>query len=152
MRVIRSPIRRVTIACVVILAACTSRTVWADGWHNPVLELPSVNDWLQDAQQAFPDLQDQLKSSTLQASNDIEKLKNLNKNAANSKPSQQTLKKGQSERPLRGGTLQVKLNQQQQALLARKANDCLEVLAFMKNGNIYPREFPNCSATISSPL
>ncbi|MBP86020.1 MAG: hypothetical protein CMJ64_04770, partial [Planctomycetaceae bacterium] len=51
-------------------------------------------------------------------------------------------KSSKSKQPLRGGSLQANLTPQQQALLARKANDCLQVLAFMKNGNIIPTEFP----------
>lgn len=126
-------------ATTLVTFALTAGFCSADGWHNPVLQLPSVNDWLQDAQTAVPDLQDQLRSSTLRAGRGIEDLKKLAKQGGQKKSEP---KKG-AKRPLRGGRLQAKLTPQQQALLARKANDCLEVLAFMKRDNIYPREFPN---------
>jgi hypothetical protein len=111
---------------------------WADGWHNPVLQLGSVNDWLRDAKDAVPDLESQLTSSTLRAGKSIEDLKKLSKSGGAKKKSS-----NKSKQPLRAGSLQANLTPQQQALLARKANDCLQVLAFMKNGNIYPREFPD---------
>ncbi len=48
-----------------------------------------------------------------------------------------------AKQPARGGTIRANLTPQQQALLGRKAVDCMQVLAFMDQGNIYPREFPN---------
>lgn len=144
MRVLRFSLHAVLVGgCATIALFIATQAAVADGWHNPVLQLPSVQDWLQDAQQAVPDLQDQLQSSTLQAGTGADALKKLTKGKVASKTSKQPQKKGSSKRPLRGGTLQANLNRQQQALLARKANDCLEVLAFMRNDNIYPREFPN---------
>jgi hypothetical protein len=43
----------------------------------------------------------------------------------------------------RGGQILADLTPQQQALLARKGQDCLELLAYLDPKNIIPREFPN---------
>jgi len=110
----------------------------ADGWHDPVLDLGSVNDWLRDVKATIPDLDEQLSSASLRSGRGIEDLKKLAQDNAG-KPKSSSTKRG----PVRGGNLQANLTPQQQALLARKANDCLQVLAFMKQGNIYPHEFPN---------
>ncbi len=112
----------------------------ADGWHNPVLELGSIDDWLQDAKAAVPDLDEQLGSSSLRAGRGIEDLKKLAEGRRNEK--QADAPKAKQKQPVRGGNLQAKLTPQQEALLARQANDCMQVLAFMKEGNIIPREFP----------
>ena len=135
------PIRRMLPhAMLTLLAVVVSLTgaprVWGDGWHNPVLELGSVNEWLSEAKAAVPDLESRLTGSTLRAGTNIEDLKKLSKGGPTK------AKSGKSTQPLRGGSLQANLTPKQRALLARKANDCLQVLAFMKNGNIIPSEFP----------
>jgi hypothetical protein len=112
----------------------------ADGWHNPVLYVGSIDDWLGDLKAELPDLGQQIGSTSLRAGRNIEDLKKLARN--NSTKKQSNGNNANRKGPARSGNLQANLTTKQQALLGRKANDCLQVLAFMKQGNIIPREFP----------
>lgn len=123
-----------------LYALSAIQPVAGDGWHNPVLMVGSIDDWLRDAKAAVPDLNEQLGSSSLRSGRGIDDLKKL---AENRRDKQQTNGSNTTpNEPLRGGNLLANLSPEQQSLLARKADECLQVLAFMKEGNIIPREFP----------
>jgi hypothetical protein len=109
----------------------------AHGWHNAALTTASLNDWLADVRQAIPDLMQRMNTTELRSGEGLEALRKRGQAAADSG--------GKSTRgPKRpAGTIQSELTPRQQALLGRKADDCLEALAFMRPENIYPDEFPN---------
>lgn len=125
--------------------------VSADGWHSPVLEAGSVDQWLGEARAVFPqkqqaravaDFSDAPGSSSLQAGRDIEALKRKARGGASKKKSGQATSQTKTKTPPQANNLQANLNPQQQAFLSQKANDAIQILAFMKEGNVYPREFP----------
>ena len=102
------------------------------GWHNAALTTSSLDEWLADVKAAVPDIMARVTESELRAGRDLSELR-----------------KGQGKddsvvggRPRRGGQIESRLTPQQQELLGRKANDCLEALAFMDPRNIFPEEFP----------
>ncbi|MEO8166319.1 MAG: hypothetical protein ABI619_13075, partial [Betaproteobacteria bacterium] len=132
--------RAVFALTTLLWAVLATQPVAADGWHNPVLQVDSIDAWLRDAKAAIPDLDQQLGSSSLRAGRSIEDLRKLGEKRSPKK--QADAPNAKRGTPVLGGNLQAKLTDEQQALLARKANDCLQVLAFMKEGNIIPREFP----------
>jgi hypothetical protein len=123
--------------------------VRADGWHSPVLEAGSVDQWIGEARAVFPqkqqalavaDFSDASGSSSLRAGRGIEDLKKRANGESSKKKSSQVPPKTKAPPP--AGNLQANLNPQQKAFLSQKANDALQILAFMKEGNIYPQEFP----------
>jgi len=122
--------------CLLILLAClTPATASAHGWHNAALTSSSLDDWLSDVKQAIPDVMKRLNTSEMVSGQGLEALRKRAKEGANSS--------GSGRFPRRAGTIESELTPQQQALLGRKADDCLEALAFMKPENIFPEEFPN---------
>ncbi len=126
-------VRRIAAAVAVLLAPTAVR---ADGWHNAALATSSLDQWLQDVRTGIPDLAQRLGGSSLQSGRGSEAIKRAAESA--SAAPDQTARES-----ARGGTIQANLTPQQRALLGRKANDCMDVLAFMDQGNIIPREFPN---------
>lgn len=123
----------------------------ADGWHSPVLSTGSVNQWLGDAVAMFPkkgadiavaDFSEVSGNSSLRAGRGIEDLKTRAPSSSNkaASPSKKTSSKQTPPSP--AANLLAKLNPQQKAFLSQKANDALQVLAFMKQGNVIPQEFP----------
>jgi len=119
-----------------ILLACLSpASALADGWHNAALTTSSLDDWLSDVKQAIPDVMQRLNSTELVSGQGLEALRKRAKEGRASG--------GSGRFPRRAGTIESDLTPQQQALLGRKADDCLEALAFMKPENILPSEFPD---------
>lgn len=121
--------------CGALLTPCGPTDSAADGFHNAALATRSLEQWLADVEAAIPELGDQLKSSQpgssqLETARDLDSLTDLDREPP-------------PERPVRGGTIQAELTPEQSALLARKGNDCLEILAYMRPENIIPREFPD---------
>ena len=118
-----------------VLCGCAvASSTFADGWHNAALATGSLDEWLQDIKSVVPDLDNRLSNSSLRSGTSLEELKERRQsaNAADS-----------ATKPVAGGKIQSNLTAQQQAVLARKANDCMEVLAYMKRENIFPHEFPD---------
>lgn len=107
----------------------------ADGWHNAALATASLDQWLSDLKREVPDIVNLLSGTQLRAGKGAEGLKELQERLGNGKDAG-----GGPRGP--GGRLDAKLTPQQQALLARKVNDCMEVLAYMDPRNIIPTEFP----------
>jgi hypothetical protein len=122
--------RAVAFVAAAMLVALPS-VVWADGWHNASLATASLDDWLRDIRASVPEVADRLDKSQLKSGASIDDLKKANRPA-----SEDTA----DAKPI-GGKLN-NLSQQQQAVLSRKAADCMEVLAYMDTKNIFPREFP----------
>jgi hypothetical protein len=118
----------------VVYLVFASGITWADGWHNASLATASLDDWLRDIKAAVPELDKRLQNSKLKAGSSIEDLKN----AASGTKNTETDTAGTVPQ---GGSLK-NLTAQQQAILSRKATDCLEVLALMDAKNIFPAEFP----------
>lgn len=106
----------------------------ADGFHNAAMVTKSIDDWLADVKQAIPDLADRMSGQELRSGRGAAALQDRIAEATG---------KSRPAGPRRTGSLEGRLNAQQQALLARKSNDCLEILAYMDAGNIFPREFPD---------
>lgn len=126
-----------------IVLICHSLAVssHADGWHNPVLTIPNVNQFLQQATANLPIVPqsaDEGSTTELRSGSNVEDLKKLSGGATKGPKT-----KSKTKTPARGGTLQANLNPEQQALVARAANDCLDILAYMSADNIIPREFPD---------
>jgi len=109
----------------------------AHGWHNAALTTASLNDWLADVRQAIPDLMQRMNTTELRSGEGLEALRKRGQAAA--EPGGKATRG--PKRP--AGTIQSELTPRQQALLGRKADDCLEAMAFMLPENIYPTEFPN---------
>jgi hypothetical protein len=109
----------------------------ADGWHNAALTTSSLDQWLADVKAAVPSLDKKMRSNEVKAGRDLSELKKgRDKNGdsgSGSKPGG----------PRKAGSMVAELTPEEQQLVGRKANDCLEALAFMDPGNIFPREFPN---------
>lgn len=109
----------------------------ADGWHNAALATSSLDQWVNqtfsEMKSAMPAIQEQIKSGEVQAGRDYKALQER----ANAATGAAKPKSG------RTGTLSGKLNAQQQAMMGKKAGDCLEILACMNQENIFPAEFPN---------
>lgn len=116
---------------VILQGAILQEPARADGWHNAALATSSLDDWLRDIKAVVPDLDNRLKRAGLRGGANLEDLKKKNQGGG-----------PDDGAPRAGGKLQNALTAQEQAVLARKANDCLEVLAYMKNENIFPSEFP----------
>lgn len=126
--------------------------VRADGWHSPVLNAGSVDQWLGEAKAVFPrnqealavaDFSDASGNSSLRAGRDIEDLKErVSGGTRNKKSSDAPPQRTNAKAPPKANNLQANLNPQQQAFLSQKANDAIQILAFMKDGNVFPREFP----------
>jgi hypothetical protein len=128
--------RGVALAIVAAIAAATvtPRFALADGWHNASLASASIDEWLSDVKSAVPDLNNRLGSS-LKAGRGAEDLKRLANQA-------KTTGESESQGKAPQGKLKANFTPQEQALLGRKANDCMEILAYMDTKNIFPREFP----------
>ncbi|HVX64156.1 MAG TPA: hypothetical protein VHC19_26270 [Pirellulales bacterium] len=108
------------------------------GWHNATLTTSSLADWLSDVKTAVPDVLKRLDQTEMRAVGNLDELKRRVKSSAGEREKEQ----GGSGRPGRAGVIDAELSPQQRALLSRKANDCLEALAFMTPDNIFPEEFP----------
>lgn len=108
------------------------------GWHNAALTSSSLSDWLSDVKAAVPDVLKRLDQTELRAVGNLDELKRRVKTSS----SKQEKEGGNSGRPGRAGVIEAELSPQQRALLSRKADDCLEALAFMMPENIFPEEFP----------
>lgn len=117
---------------VLVASGMGSPPLLADGWHNAALATKSLDDWLSELKRAIPDLDKRLQEHGLRASNDIEALKR-----------RVEVGKKRAPGPTAGGKIHAEFTPEQLALLERKAADCMEVLAYMKPENIYPREFPD---------
>ena len=127
----------VLAAAIAALALCGEPAARADGFHNAALVTSSLDQWLNDVQQAIPQLRGAFGNTELRASRDIEQLKRRAKEAGPS--SKSSLGSGLIAR----GRLQVDLSPEQQQVLMRKGKDGLEVLAFLEPKNVFPHEFPN---------
>jgi len=104
-----------------------------EGLEMPHWRLVGSTKWLHDVKAAIPpDFEQGLSSASSKSGHGAEDLKRAAESA--SAVSAATAKPAR-----RGATIQANLTPQQQALLGRKANDCMEVLAFMDQGNIIPR-------------
>jgi hypothetical protein len=119
------------LAAVLLLLALAPAAVRADGWHNAALATASLDEWLRDLRRGIPDFDARLGRTTLTAGRGPEGL--IDRAAAAG---------GAAGGSDRGASIQANLTPEQQALLGRKANDCMEVLAYMHPNNIIPREFP----------
>ena len=117
-----------------VLGAGGGAPALAHGFHNAALATRSLDEWLSDVNRAIPDLKERFDSTELQSGRDLSKLKER-VDAAGSKQAAPRLGPR--------GRIQSDLTPWQQALLARKANDCLEILAYLDRKNIFPQEFPN---------
>lgn len=110
-------------------------TVLADGWHNAALATSSLDQWVNqtfsEMKSAMPAIQEQIKSGEVQAGRDYKALQERANAATGAKPKTD-----------KTGTLTGKLNAKDQALMGKKAGDCLEILACMNPENIFPAEFP----------
>lgn len=128
--------RPASVTLIAILLACLAPApAWAHGWHNAALTTSSLDDWLSDVKQAIPDVMKRLDSSEMVSGQGLEELR---------KRTQAGKTQGKaSGLPNRARKIDSELSPQQQALLGRKADDCIEALAFMKPENIVPDEFPN---------
>jgi hypothetical protein len=125
--------RRFLLAAGVCLAAFGSADdAHAHGWHNAALTTASLDEWLADVKAAVPDIMARVTESELRAGRDLAELRKARGKAGSTMAGQ----------PRRGGQIESRLTPQQQELLGRKANDCLEALAFMDPKNIFPEEFP----------
>lgn len=102
----------------------------AHGWHNAALTTASLDEWLADVKAAVPDIMARVTESELRAGRDLSELRKDQDDSV------------VGSRPRRGGQIESRLTPQQQELLGRKANDCLQALAFMDPRNIFPEEFP----------
>jgi hypothetical protein len=118
-------------AVTICLALCGPAA--ADGFHNAALVTKSLDEWLADVRSAVPDIDERMEGHELTSGRDIEVLKGKGAGAKTS------AKRGAR----RGGQILADLTPQQQALLARKGQDCLELLAYLDPKNIFPHEFPN---------
>lgn len=110
-----------------VLAFCVSSLAHADGWHGAAMSTRSLDDWLTEVKRAVPDLDKRLVSSEL-------------KSGVNSEDLGRT--PGVGRAPIGGGRVQDNFTPEQRVMLARKAQDCLDVLAYMDPKNINPNEFP----------
>lgn len=120
---------------IALLAAFAPAAAFAHGWHNAALTTSSLDEWLSDVKQAIPDVMKRLDSSELVSGQGLEELR---------KRTQAGKTPGRTRGlPNRTRTIDSELSPQQQALLGRKADDCIEALAFMQPDNIVPEEFPN---------
>jgi len=133
--VLRRLSRSAPVAAAVIWVVLSPVSLRADGWHNAALATASLDEWLSDVKRAIPDLDSRLGKSTLTAGRGPE---GLIDRAAAAEGSAGDLPGG----PDRRASIQSNLTAEQRALLGRKANDCVEVLAYMHPKNIIPREFP----------
>ncbi|HWB12185.1 MAG TPA: hypothetical protein VG826_23360 [Pirellulales bacterium] len=127
--------------CGALLVSCcaTASRATADGWHNAALATSSLDQWLADVKAAVPNLDKKMSSSELKAGHDLSEFKKgREKNGSSGSD-----KKPGKGAPRQGGSIAAELTPEQQQLVGRKANDCLEALAFMDPKNIFPREFPN---------
>ena len=122
-----------------VLAVLAPSSALAHGWHNAALTTSSLDDWLADVKRAVPDVLQRLNATEMTAGEGLEALRKRNQAAG-----RQSGVIGGARRPLdRSRKIDSQLTVQQQALLGRKADDCLEALAFMLPENIVPEEFPN---------
>lgn len=132
MRPIKPRLRFFVAASVCLALGALAEQAHAHGWHNAALTTASLDEWLADVKSAVPDIMARVTESELRAGRDLSELrKDQNKYDPDA-----------GGRPRRGGQIESRLTPQQQELLGRKANDCLEALAFMDPRNIFPDEFP----------
>ncbi len=136
----RSPPYVVALAMLAVLLAASfgPAPVAADGWHNASLATASLDEWLKDVKQVVPDLEQKLGIATLKAGRGADDLRRL---ANQSKPAP-AAEDQPSGLPAGGGKIKANFTAEERALLGRKANDCMEILAYMDPKNIYPAEFP----------
>jgi hypothetical protein len=117
-----------------LLGLCWAMPARADGFHNAALVTGSVDQWLAEVEKAIPDLRQRMEEIQLESGRDVEALKRRAKELQSSR---------RPGRARRGGEILANLTPEQQALLARKGQDCLELLAYLDRKNIMPNEFPN---------
>lgn len=130
--------RATPVAMILCLLGCSSAI--AHGWHNAALATASLDEWTADVKAAIPEIRDALEG---QGASKIESYGELGqlKEAAGDYPGKAA--GGSTAKVSRARTIQVdRLTPEQQALLGRKAKDCLEIMAYMDRGNIIPVEFP----------
>ena len=108
----------------------------ADGWHNASLSTASLDEWMNDIKTQVPQVSSRIDKSSLKSGQGPEELQRLAEEAA------QRGAPPKAGAPPQAGQLNANFTPEQVALLGRKANDCLEIMAFMDNRNIFPREFP----------
>jgi len=105
------------------------------GFHNAAMATRSLDEWLADVRRGIPNLDlGAGGTAEMRSGRDLDALRSEAAQAGTPRP---------PARPTRRGSLDIRYSPQQQALLARKGNDCLEILAYMDPQNIYPSEFPN---------
>lgn len=132
MRPIKPRLRFFVAASVCLALRAPAEQAHAHGWHNAALTTASLDEWLADVKSAVPDIMARVTESELRAGRDLSELRK----------DQDKYDPDAGGRPRRGGQIESRLTPQQQELLGRKANDCLEALAFMDPRNIFPDEFP----------
>jgi hypothetical protein len=123
--------------CALVLTAVSP--VRADGWHNAALATASLDEWVNQVAEGVPGVAERLTELELSGSRDLEKLE---ERARRSRASGDGDGPAATDARQGGGSLRGRLNPEQQALLGRKAGDCLELLALMDARNIVPGEFP----------
>lgn len=128
------------LLAVVLCAGLRAGHCLADGWHNAALATGSLDQWLNqnfsDLKSALPNLKEQIKEAEVKSGRDYKELQERANKASGSPATKPKSGLGKA------GSIQGKLNPQQQALMGRKSADCLEVLACMNPQNIFPQEFP----------
>jgi hypothetical protein len=95
----------------------------------------SPEQWLQDVHKSIPQIGQQLRQTSGNVGHGADAIRR----AAEAARAEEA---AAAKAPSRGGTIQANLTPQQTALLSRKANECLQVLAFMHPSNIMPFEYP----------
>lgn len=124
------------------LLLCSSAA--GHGWHNAALATASLDEWTADVREAIPEIRKQLDQAAapeMSAYRDIEKLRQAAKNATGEDAAGEDAT-SPTGGPGRAGTILTDLTPEQRALLGRKAQDCLEIIAYMEPDNIIPEEFP----------
>lgn len=127
----------------VVLTLLSCGTAAAHGWHNAALSTASLDEWMADVKAAIPDIvqkmQQQAGAAEISAHRGPKALqKAVDQAAGKADPESAT-------GPPRGRRIETELTPQQRELLGRKANDCLQVMAYMDRRNIIPEEFPRFS-------
>ncbi len=127
----------VLASIVVCLAFC--RSGFADGWHNTALATATLDEWMADVKAAIPDIEERIRRSKAA---DQSNGRDTRPSGEAADPAAVDNSTPSAKRPAGAGTILADMSPQQQALLGRKAKDCLEIMAYMDANNIIPREFP----------
>jgi len=112
-----------------------------DGFHNAALVTGSIDEWMADLKRAIPDLDQRMSSGSLGSESQMTSSRDVR--ALQEKANQAQSGGSRTAKPRRGGTIQSALTPEQQALLGRKANDCMQLLAYLSPQNVIPQEFPD---------